>query len=105
MPPTFVHGVVTLDSSGIVFVRGDVNADSAINIADAVTALNYLFNGIAVSCVDAVDSNDDGSANVADGVFLLGFLFSGGIAPPAPNTCGADPTADSLDCLSFSACP
>ena len=105
MPPTFVHGVITLTSGGPVFVRGDINADNNINIADAVTALNYLFNGAAVSCLDSVDTNDDGAANVADGVYLLAFLFSGGPQPPAPNTCGGDPTADALDCLSFPACP
>jgi len=105
MPPTFDHGVLTLTAGGPVFVRGDINADNGINIADAVTGLNYLFNGIPVGCVDAVDTNDDGSANVADGVYLLSFLFSGGAPIPDPTTCGGDPTADALDCVSFPACP
>ncbi|OUU24542.1 MAG: hypothetical protein CBC13_03350 [Planctomycetia bacterium TMED53] len=105
MQPTFDNGVMTLTAGGGGFVRGDINGDSAINIADAVNGLNYLFNGNPVSCVDAVDTNDDGSANVADGVYLLAFLFSGGSAPPPPNTCGGDPTSDSLTCDSFPACP
>ncbi len=105
MPPTFDNGMVTLTAGGPVFVRADINGDGNINIADAVTGLNYLFNGAAVSCVDSVDTNDDGAANVADGVYLLAFLFSNGSPPPAPNSCGGDPTADALDCISFPACP
>jgi len=107
MAPAFVHGEITLSpGAGGTFTRGDINDDSVINIADAVAALSYLFNGGPATCLDAVDTNDDGTANVADGVYLLSFLFSGGSALPAPSPgCGADPTTDPLDCASYSSCP
>ena len=92
--------------AGETFVRGDINDDSVINIADAVAGLTYLFNGGPAGCIDAVDTNDDGQANVADGVYLLGFLFSGGAAPPAPSpNCGSDMTADALECATYNSCP
>jgi hypothetical protein len=107
MPPGFSNGQVTLTpGAGVTFVRGDINDDSAINIADAVTGLAYLFSGGSASCIDAIDTNDDGQANVADGVYLLAFLFSAGQAPPGPNPdCGSDPTSDSLECETFTSCP
>lgn len=107
MAPSFVHGQINLvPGAGDTFVRGDINDDSVINIADAVAGLTYLFNGGPAGCIDAVDTNDDGQANVADGVFLLGFLFSGGVAPPAPSpNCGSDMTADALECATYNSCP
>ncbi len=106
MPPGFSNGQVTLTpGAGDTFVRGDINDDSSINIADAVAGLAYLFSGGPANCLDAVDTNDDGNANVADGVYLLTFLFSGGPTPPAPfSDCGSDPTGDSLDCDTFDNC-
>ncbi|MEC9476009.1 MAG: dockerin type I repeat-containing protein [Planctomycetota bacterium] len=107
MPPAFSDGQVTLSpGAGVTFVRGDINGDDAVNIADAVAGLTYLFSAGPASCIDAVDTNDDGLANVADGVFLLSFLFSGGPAPSAPFPgCGSDPTNDALECDEFNACP
>ncbi|NCF55133.1 MAG: hypothetical protein GWP41_02560, partial [Planctomycetia bacterium] len=89
--------------TGIQFRRGDVTSDSAINIADAVALLGFLFSGAAEpGCSDSGDTNDDGGLNIADAVSLLGFLFSGAAEPPAPGiNCGVDPTdTDPLDCQS-----
>ncbi|MDC3252052.1 hypothetical protein OAU96_04015, partial [Planctomycetota bacterium] len=89
--------------TGIQFRRGDVNSDSAINIADAVALLGFLFSGaVEPGCSDSGDTNDDGGLNIADAVSLLGFLFSGAAEPPAPGiNCGVDPTdTDPLDCQS-----
>ena len=88
------------------FVRTDANADGAVNIADPVFTLGYLFaGGVAPTCNDAADANDDGSLNISDPTFTLIFLFSGGVAPPAPYPdCGADPTNDDVDCASFERC-
>ncbi|MBL6914306.1 MAG: hypothetical protein ISR35_02885 [Planctomycetes bacterium] len=89
--------------TGIQFRRGDINSDAAINIADAVALLGFLFSGAAApGCSDSGDTNDDGSLNIADAVSLLGFLFSGAAEPPAPGVnCGVDPTdTDPLDCQS-----
>ena len=88
------------------FRRGDSNADGSVNIADPVFTLQYLFaTGREPSCSDAADANDDGTLNITDAIFLLGSLFDGGDPPPAPaEACGADPTADELECVSFAPC-
>ena len=89
-----------------LFSRGDVNQDSALNLADAVTQLGALFSGgPALSCQDSGDANDDGNFNIADTIFLLGFLFNSGPPPAEPFIeCGTDPSVDTLGCSSF-ACP
>lgn len=92
---------------GTLFLRGDCNGDGAYNIADAVSGLGVLFSGSGPeACTDACDSNDDGQFNIADMVSILGDLFSGDPLPPPPHpACGLDPTADGIDCGSYSACP
>jgi hypothetical protein len=63
---------VTMD-----FLRGDVNLDAEVNIADAAKLLAFLFaNGAAPLCREAADVNDDRSINIADVTTLLGFLFN-----------------------------
>src|SRR5262249_22817969 len=58
-----------------------------------------------MDCPDAADVNDDGIVNISDPVYLLRFLFQGGPGPPPPfPVCGADPTADSLGCASYTTC-
>lgn len=92
-------------------VRGDCNVDGSTNIADAVALLGHLFPpagtpGVVLECRDACDANDDGTLNISDAVVLLSALFGMPPTPlPAPTLCGIDPTADGLDCGSFSACP
>jgi len=88
-----------------LFVRGDVNADGTIDIADPVKALLYMFAGAQVPCLDAVDANDDGSVNVADAVTMLNAVF--GLSELAPPTqCGPDPTEEDPDlgCESYPPC-
>lgn len=81
------------------FRRGDINDDGTRNIADAVAGLVYLFGGgAAPDCLDTLDCNDDGSNDISDVVSLLDFLFQGGNQPPAPFTCGSDPTDDPISC-------
>ena len=89
------------------FIRADCNLDSQINIADAVSALSFLFMGTGTPvCVDACDSNDDGDFNIADPVYCLAHLFGGGTDPSAPfPSCGGDPTVDGLNCGLNGACP
>ncbi|MGE3164641.1 MAG: dockerin type I repeat-containing protein [Planctomycetota bacterium] len=94
---------------GTDFVRGDCSADGAVNLADAVFALAYLFpiGNPTLPCRDACDCNDDGSVNLADAICTLSALFGVlTVPPPAPYPgCGVDPTADGLDCGSFVTCP
>jgi hypothetical protein len=90
------------------FVRGDSNADSLCDIADAVWTVSYLFLGAPPpTCDDAADSNDDGRYNLADAVYVLDFNFRGSAPPPEPflPLCGLDPTTeDPFDCLRFRPC-
>ena len=88
------------------FRRGDADASSTANLADAVQILAMLFipGSDVVGCEDAADCNDDGTLNITDAVLLLDYLFVTGTPLPEPvSACGGDPTADSLDCSS--ACP
>ncbi|MGE3167013.1 MAG: hypothetical protein AB7O52_19070 [Planctomycetota bacterium] len=88
------------------FRRGNCNNDVSIDIADAVALLTLLFPPGAPptpACFDACDANDDGVLNIADGIQLLSSLFgSPPVVLPAPScVCGADPTADGLDCSAY----
>lgn len=92
------------------FVRGDVNNDGIVNIADIIFSLLYLFaDGPDPVCEDTVDCDDDGLINVTDPVFLTLYIFQGGIAPPSPFPgCGLEPVPDDdgFDCfLPTTACP
>jgi len=88
------------------FVRGDANDDGKSDISDPIAVLGYLFlGGEAPGCRDAADGNDDGAVDLSDGVGMLLALFGGAAPLPAPNPdCGADPTADEVDCGAFAAC-
>ena len=81
---------------GNPFLRGDVNGDAAVNVADVLAVLMYLFEGAtAPGCLDAADVNDDGRIDISDPVYLLFYLFGGGPPPepPYPEP-GLDPTLD-----------
>jgi hypothetical protein len=85
------------------FSRGDSNADGALNIADAIGVLTFLFSGgTPPLCTDAADADDDGSPTITDPIRVLNYLFLGADppAPPFPDV-GPDPTEDELDCLLF----
>jgi hypothetical protein len=87
------------------FARGDCNVDRAVDLSDAVMVLQHLFGSRQVSCRDACDVNDSGALDIGDAVALLSYLYGGGTAVPPPfGTCDDDPTADSLECQTFSAC-
>lgn len=84
-----------------LFLRGDANSDTGVDIGDSVFILSNLFSGgPAPTCADAADTNDDGAIDIADSVYVLSFLFlPGSPAPAAPfPTPGVDPTADGMVC-------
>lgn len=93
-------------SAQSTFLRGDCNADSALNVGDPIFILGNLFSGGPPGpCSDACDANDDGGRDIGDAVYVLTHLFSGGPPPPPPSgACGPDPTADPLLCASFPGC-
>ncbi|MGE4619117.1 MAG: hypothetical protein AAEJ04_04830 [Planctomycetota bacterium] len=91
----------TLALSQSSFNRGDCNSDNSTDIADAILGLGILFSGDGPPiCEDACDVNDDGNLDIGDPIYLLANLFSSGNNPPPPNSCGTDPTSDSLTCAS-----
>jgi len=68
--------------TGIVFIRGDADADGVINSADVVYLINYLFKGgPAPMPLEAGDVNCDEIINSADVVYLINYLFKGGPPP------------------------
>lgn len=88
------------------FVRGDCNGIGGIEIADAISVLNYLFNGSMPVCLDACDSDDSSSINLADAVRILVLIFEAGPAPAAPfPACGYDVSPDDVGCPGSAACP
>ncbi|MGE4619099.1 MAG: hypothetical protein AAEJ04_04740, partial [Planctomycetota bacterium] len=103
---TGIDGTITLTPVVGGFVRGDVNDDSTINLADAIALLEILFLGGVIDCQDASDTNDDEQVNIADAIYLLGYLFTSGDAPPPPTdgVCGADPAGTALDCQEYNSC-
>jgi hypothetical protein len=88
------------------FLRGDVNADGELEIADAVFALTYLFaSGDIPACQDSADANDDGVVDIADAIATIWYFFRGKGPLPEPfGECGTDPTEDTLDCTSYEPC-
>ncbi len=91
---------------GEAFLRGDTDANGALQITDAISLLGYLFlGGRQPSCQDAADTDDNGALQITDAVRLLGYLFLGGAELPAPFPgCGLDPTGDALPCTAQPRC-
>ena len=84
-----------------VFIRGDTNGDTIVDLSDAQRTLGFLFLGWdRIRCLDAADSDDDGRVNVSDAIYKLSYLFLGGpvLPPPYPGR-GSDPTEDGLECV------
>lgn len=108
---THFSDVWTLDLKSMTdpsaaFQRGDVDADGARNISDAVLTLQFLFGGgPEPTCAKSADVNDDGVLKLDDPVLLLDALFLGYSPPASPyDSCGSDPTEDELTCDSHPPC-
>ena len=77
--PVFHPGVVVIRD----VIRGDANNDGALNIADPVAVINYLFkSGPGPVSIEAGDANLDTLVDLADAVYVINYIFKGG---PAPN--------------------
>ncbi len=88
-----------------VFLRGDVDCDHAVTLADAIYTLRHLYvpEEPAPYCLDAADSNDDGTVDMGDARFIMFYLYVPASPPlpePFPET-GTDPTPDYLGCTSY----
>ncbi|MBI4602716.1 MAG: fibronectin type III domain-containing protein [Planctomycetes bacterium] len=96
-------------TGGPTFHRGDADNNGTLQLTDALRVLGFLFLGqVAPTCMKAGDADDNGTLQLTDALRILGFLFLGQVppAPPGPpgEACGEDPTADSLDCLTYTSC-
>lgn len=68
-------------SSGADFIRGDVNGDGDVDIADAVCIVNHIVGKTNITFIkDAADANDDGDIDIADAVHIVN-LVVGKIKP------------------------
>ncbi len=102
MGEVFATARVTVsETQTALFIRGALNEDAAVDIADAISIVLFLFAGTKPpACLDAADANDSGGVDVSDAVYLLTYLFRGGPAPPQPfPEPGEDPTPDANICL------
>jgi len=87
-PDVISHGSVTVvhlnrgTGGAMRFIRGDINGDGRIDLADAVASLSGLFGGLSIPCLKAADANDDGRLDIGDAIWLLRYLFANGSAPP-----------------------
>ena len=81
--------------------------DGVVNLADASSILNHLYQAGTVACSDSMDTNDDSVLDISDPIFLLLFLFGSGQVPPDPGlSCGQDPGPDdALPCQNGLNCP
>ena len=104
--PTDFTALIPFTIELATFLRGDANQDGAVNVADVVRILGWLFTGDApLACLDAGDANNDDTVNIADPIYLFEHLFFEGtpIAAPFPE-CGAG-TAPALSCETSAVCP
>ena len=107
-PIVISDGFLNVRPEIALFIRGDSNGDTTVDVSDAVTTLGYLFLGDdSPRCFDAADANDDGAMDISDPIVTLGVLFLGNGVIPVPGMmeCGVDPTDDELTCEIFERCP
>ena len=104
------------------FIRGDVNSDNRLNIADAVFILSYLFrHGVPPSCMKTADVNDDSTVchecggatsamdccgiDISDPLYIITYTLRFGPQPAFPfPECGRDQTEDALTCDEYPPC-
>ncbi len=64
------------------YLCGDANHDFAVNVADPVFLVNYIFlGGSAPDPYQAADVNCNGSVNLNDIVWLIQYIFNDGSTP------------------------
>jgi hypothetical protein len=106
--PTGRSGLILrLEGRDPPFLRGDVNADGAMDVSDPISILGFLFlhEPEDLTCRKGADTDDSGVLDITDGVLLLNHLFLGAGDPPPPHrACGDDPTPDLLGCEAFGPC-
>lgn len=77
---------------------GDVNGDSSVNLADAISLLTHLFVTKGLPCEKSADANDDGTLNLADAISILTYQFQNGTLS-APD--GSEITSANIGCIEY----
>ncbi|MGB2696604.1 MAG: hypothetical protein WBD28_01940, partial [Candidatus Zixiibacteriota bacterium] len=74
----------------VQFLRGDVNNDSHVSIADVVYLVNFLFQSGPDPFPAPIvgDSNCDDTVSISDAVYLVNYLFRSGPTPGDPDDNG-----------------
>jgi hypothetical protein len=76
--------LLTIYETVPTYICGDANGDAAVDIADAVFLISYIFKGgPAPSPLAAGDANCDVMVDTADAVYLITYIFKSGPAPCA----------------------
>ncbi|MDD4052528.1 MAG: M28 family peptidase [candidate division Zixibacteria bacterium] len=69
----------------LLYVCGDANGDTKVNVGDAVYIITYVFRGgPAPDPMGAGDAYCDGKINVGDAVYLISYIFRSGPMPCCP---------------------
>ena len=72
---------------GAETLRGDVDGDGVVNIADVTTLIDYLLSGDAsLIVVENADTENNGSIAISDVTALIDYLLSGSWPAAAPKT-------------------
>lgn len=92
----------------IEFIRGDLNGDGVVDLADAIAGLGRLFvpGTDPGTCEAADDVNGDEVFDISDPIFLLSYRFTPGALPPNSPfpDCGPDDGFGGPVCDAFEAC-
>ncbi|NMD34596.1 MAG: DNRLRE domain-containing protein [Planctomycetes bacterium] len=75
--------IVVTECSGVSLYIGDANCSKAIDLADAVCILGYLFGPETDACKNPcclaqMDTNNSDSVDLSDAIRVLSYLFAGG---------------------------
>jgi hypothetical protein len=81
---TLSRGELVILTSVTGFTCGDADANSVVNISDAVYLIGYIFGGgAAPDPPEAGDVDCNQIVNISDAVYLISYIFGGGPAPCA----------------------
>ena len=105
---TEITGTLSLTPyEGSQFIRGDVDQNDSLDLADGIGVLQFLFLNTATTCYSSLDADDTGNVSISDAVRVLCAVFCPGAPAPAgpyPG-CGVDSTDDDGTCEEYSGCP
>lgn len=89
---------LALTATAFAAVKGDVNGDGSVNLADAVAFTKYLTGTAEVSDAEAADYNSDGALNAIDLTLIKRAVLTGG------QSGGQDPVSDTaVTAITFNA--